>query len=180
MLFKGKERWVTHPQQRSNAMRHRRASHVAVRGDGCLHPRSNVARPLDARKTHQVFLRGRKNDVVQRGKVPRPLGLRRAAHPRSDAASAASQSARLTAPTSPTRRTAHLQSCCPSAEHARDPRKRAMPETCNPAPKTKSLRQNSRAARTIAIKSRPAACTSGGINNFPLKRKGRPMGGLFV
>ena len=27
------------------------------------------------------------------------------------------------------RRTAHLQSCCPSAEHARDPRKRAMPET---------------------------------------------------
>ena len=33
------------------------------------------------------------------------------------------------------RRTAHLQSCCPSAEHARDPRKRAMPETYNPAPK---------------------------------------------
>ena len=48
------------------------------------------------------------------------------------------------------------------------------------APKTKSLRQNSRPARTIPIKSRPAACTSGGINNLPLKRKGRPMGGLFV
>ena len=71
-------------------------------------------------------------------------------------------------------RTAHLQSCCPSAEHARDPRKRAMPETCNPAPKTKSFQQNSRPARINSIKSRPAACTSGGINNFPLKRKGRP------
>ena len=46
-----------------------------------------VARPLDARKAHQVFLRGRKNDVVQRGKEsPRPLGLRRTAHVRSDAA----------------------------------------------------------------------------------------------
>ena len=33
--------------------------------DGCLHPRSDVARPLDALKVHQVFLRGRKNDVVQ-------------------------------------------------------------------------------------------------------------------
>ena len=31
-------------------------------------PRFMLARPLDARKTHQVFLRGRKNDVVQRGK----------------------------------------------------------------------------------------------------------------
>ena len=69
----------------------------------------------------------------------------------------------------PHRRTAHLKSCCPSAEHARDPRKRAMPETCNPAPKIKSFQQNSRPARTIPIKSRPAACTSGGINNFPLK-----------
>ena len=40
--------------------------------------------------------------------------------------------------------------------------------------KTKSLRQNSRSARTIPIKSRPAACTSGGINNFPVTLKGRP------
>ena len=46
----------------------RRASHVAVCGDGCLHPRSDVARPLDALKVHQVFLRGRKNVVVQREK----------------------------------------------------------------------------------------------------------------
>ena len=30
----------------------------------------DVVRPLDARKTHQVFLRGRKNDVVQREKSP--------------------------------------------------------------------------------------------------------------
>ena len=61
------------------------------------------------------------------------------------------------------------QAGCPALVWDRDPRKRAMPETCNPAPKTKSLRQNSRPARTIQIKSRPAACTSGGINNFPLK-----------
>ena len=91
-----------------------------------------------------------------------------------DAAPPRARALRLTAPTSPTRRTAHLQSCCPSAEHARDPRKRAMPETYNPAPKIKSLRQNSRPARTIPIKSRPAACTSGGINNFPVTLKGRP------
>ena len=56
-----------------------------------------------------------------------------------DAASAASQSATTNAPTSPTQRTAHIKSCCPSAEHARDPRKRAMPETCNPAPKIKAF-----------------------------------------
>ena len=58
-----------------------------------------VARPLDARKTHQEFLRGRKNAVVQRGKrAPRPLGLRRTAHVRSDAASAASPRATTNAP----------------------------------------------------------------------------------
>ena len=152
---RGKGRQVTHPQQRSNAMRlqpraravpgaHRTSARVAT--DVCR-ARSDVARPLDALKVHQVFLRGRKNVVVQgekRGRQrthsnvptrcgtaasPRPLGLRRTAHVRSDAASAASKSSRFIAPTLTLSRTAHLKSCCPSAEHARDPRKRAMPET---------------------------------------------------
>ena len=111
----------------------------------------------------KCFCGGAKTMLFKGKRESRPCGLRRTAHPRSDAAPAASPRATTPRTRSTPRRTAHLQSCCPSAEHARDPRKRAMPETYNPAPKTKSLRQNSRAARTIAIKSRPAACTSGGI-----------------
>ena len=57
-----------------------------------------VARPLDARKTHQAFLRGRKNDVVQREKSPRPCGPRRTAHVRRDAAPPRARALRLSAP----------------------------------------------------------------------------------
>ena len=102
---------------------------------------------------------------------PRPFRLRRTAHVRSDAASAAS-------PRATTHRThvphpAHsapkslrlLRIACPRPPQAGYARNAGL------APKTKSLRQNSRAARTNPIKSRPAACTSGGINNSPSNEK---------
>ena len=163
-------------QPRARAVPGAHHTSPCVATDVCTRVRTLHALLMRARRI-KCFCGGAKT-MLFKGK--REAGNAPPATFQRDAASAASPRATTNAPTSPTRRTAHLQSCCPSAEHARDPRKRAMPETYNPAPKIKSFQQNSRAARTIPIKSRPAACTSGGINNFPLKRKGRPMGGLFV
>ncbi len=142
--------------------------------DGCLHPRSDIARPLDARKTHQEFLRRRKNVVVQRGKREPPVWSK-AHSARRTRCGFSREPARYDSP-HPLNSTAHsapaillsVGRACPrppQAGYARNVRS---------APKIISFQQNSRYARTIPIKSRPAACTSGGINNFPLKRKGRP------
>ena len=69
MLFKGKREAGNAPtatfQRDAAPAAHRTSPCVAT--DVC-YARSDVVRPLDARKTHQVFLRGRKNDVVQREK----------------------------------------------------------------------------------------------------------------
>ena len=106
---------------------------------------------------------------------PRPFRLRRTAHPRSDAAP---PRARALQPTHPLNSPAHsapaillsVGRACPRPPQA------GYARNVQSSTKNKSLRQNSRAARTIAIKSRPAACTSGGINNFPPKMNGRPAG----
>ena len=105
---------------------------------------------------------------------PRPLRLRRTAHVRSDAAPAASP--RATTPRTHVPHPAHsapaillsVGRACPRPPQA------GYARNVQSSTKNKSLRQNSRPARTIPIKSRPAACTSGGINNFPVTLKGRP------
>ena len=68
-MFKGKRvgNAPTATFQRDAAPAAHRTS-PCVATDVC-YARSDVARPLDARKTHQVFLRGRKNAVVQREKI---------------------------------------------------------------------------------------------------------------
>ena len=70
MLFKGKREAGSAPtatfQRDAAPAAHRTSPCVAT--DVCC-ARSDVVRPLDARKTHQEFLRGRKNDVVQREKI---------------------------------------------------------------------------------------------------------------
>ena len=74
LLFKGKREAGNAPtatfQRDAASAAHRTSPCVAT--DVCC-ARSDVVRPLDARKTHQVFLRGRKNDVVQRGKREPPV-----------------------------------------------------------------------------------------------------------
>ena len=116
----------------------------------------------------KCFCEGAKT-LLFKGK--REVGNAPPAHPRSDAASAAS-------PRTTTHRThvphpAHsapaillsVGRACPRPPQAGYARNAGI------APKIKSLRQNSRAARKISIKSRPAACTSGGINNSPSNEK---------
>ena len=69
MLFKGKREAGSAPtatfQRDAAPAAHRTSPCVAT--DVCC-ARSDVARPLDALKVHQEFLRGRKNVVVQREK----------------------------------------------------------------------------------------------------------------
>ena len=140
LLFKGKREAGNAPtatfQRDAASAAHRTSPCVAT--DVCC-ARSDVVRPLDARKTHQVFLRGRKNDVVQRGKREPPVWSK-AHSARPMRCGFSREPARYNHRTRSTpRRTAHLNLCVCCELHARDPRKRAMPETYNPAPKIKAF-----------------------------------------
>ena len=132
LLFKGKRDVGDAPtatfQRDATPAAHRTSPCVAT--NVCTRVRTLHALLMRARRI-KCFCEGAKTMLFKGKKV----GLRHTAHVRCDAASAASPRATTHRTRSTPRRTAHLKSCCPSAEHARDPRKRAMPETCNPAPK---------------------------------------------
>ena len=165
-------------QPRARALPGAHCTPPCVATDVCTRVRTLYALLMRARRI-KSFCEGAKTLLFKGERESRPLGLRRTAHVGRDAAPAASPRATTNAPA----QLPGAQRTCNLAV-----RRQSMPATpasglCpkrRNSTKNKSLRQNSRPARTNPIKSRPAACTSGGINNFPLKRKGRPMGGLFV
>ena len=166
LLFKGKREAGNAPtatfQRDAASAAHRTSPCVAT--DVCTRVRTLHALLMRARRI-KCFCEGAKTMLFKGKKV----GLRRTAHVRRDAAPAAS-------PRATTHRT-HVPHPAHSAPAILLSVGRACPRppqagyarNVRIAPKTISFQQNSRAARTIPIKSRPAACTSGGINNFPLK-----------
>ena len=130
LLFKGKSEAGNAPpatfQRNAAPAAHRTSPCVAT--DVCTRVRTLHALLMRARRI-KCFCEGAKTMLFKGERDSRPCGLRRTAHVGRDAASAASPRATTQRTRSTPRRTAHLNLCVCCELHARDPRKRAMPET---------------------------------------------------
>ena len=169
LLFKGKREAGNAPpatfQRDAASAAHRTSPCVAT--DVCTRVRTSYALLMRARRI-KCFCEGAKTLLF---KVKREPPARSKAHSARRTRCGTAASPRATTHRTHVPHPAHsapaillsVGRACPRPPQA------GYARNVQSSTKKKSLRQNSRAARTIPIKSRPAACTSGGINNFPLK-----------